>query len=301
VAGVATDAEDRVYVANRGEHPVIVYDREGRFLGSWGEGVFTRPHGITITDGVVYCVDDGDHTVRAFTPEGQLRWTLGTAHRPSDTGYQADAPGNLRTIKRSAGPFHRPTRLAVAPGGELYVADGYGNARIHRFSPAGELLQSWGEPGDGPGQFNLPHSVWVHTDGRVFVCDRENDRIQIFSPTGELLAMWTEVTRPGDLFIDQKERVYVGEMAWEAGESSLAGRRWPETRASQVSIRDLEGNVLARWGGPDPCAPGSFASPHGLWVDSRGDIYVGEVTQTALGRSGRWHAGCHSLQKFTRG
>jgi DNA-binding beta-propeller fold protein YncE len=300
VAGVATDAQDRVYVANRGEHPVIVYDRDGRFLGSWGEGLFTRPHGISITDGVVYCVDDGDHTVRAFSLDGHLRWTLGTAHRPSDTGYRADAPANLRTIERAAGPFHRPTRLAVAPGGELYVADGYGNARIHRFSPDGELLQSWGQPGDQPGQFNLPHSVWVHTDGRVFVCDRENDRIQVFSPTGELLTTWANVTRPGDLYIDREERVYVGEMAWEAGASSLAGRRWPETRASQLSVRDLGGNVLARWGGPDPCAPGSFASPHGLWVDSRGDIYVGEVTQTALSRGGRWHPGCHSLQKFTR-
>lgn len=140
VAGVATDAQDRVYVANWGEHPVIVYDRDGRFLGSWGEGVFTRPHGITITDAVVYCVDDGDHTVRAFTLDGHLRWTLGTAHRPSDTGYQADAPANLRSIRRAAGPFHRPTRLAVAPSGELYVADGYGNARIHRFAPTGELL-----------------------------------------------------------------------------------------------------------------------------------------------------------------
>jgi DNA-binding beta-propeller fold protein YncE len=298
VPGVATDAQDRVYVLTRGEHPVIVYDRDGRFLGSWGEGVFTRPHGITILDDIAYCVDDADHTVRAFTLDGELRWTLGTPHGPSDTGYRADQPANLLTIERAAGPFNRPTRLVVAPGGELYVADGYGNARIHRFSAAGELLQSWGGPGAGPGQFNLPHSVWVHTDGRVFVCDRENDRIQIFGPTGELLAMWTNVTRPGDLFIDRHERVYVGEMAWDAGQSSLSGRRWPETRAAQISIRDMDGTVLARWGGPDPCAPGSFASPHGLWVDSGGAIYVGEVTHTALSRSGRWHPGCHSLQKF---
>jgi outer membrane protein assembly factor BamB len=300
VAGVATDSQDRVYVINRGEHPLIVYDRDGRFLGSWGEGIFTRPHGITITDDVVYCVDDGDHTVRAFTLEGDLRWTLGTAHQPADTGYRASAPANLTTIERAAGPFNRPTRLAIAPNGDLYVADGYGNARVHHYDPDRNLLHSWGAPGTGPGQFNLPHSVWVHTDGRVFVCDRENDRIQIFSPSGDLLSMWTNVTRPGDLYIDRDERVYVGEMAWDEGESSLSGRRWPETRPAQLSVRDLEGNVLASWGGPDPCAPGSFASPHGLWVDSRGDIYVGEVTHTALSRYGRWHPGCHSLQKFAR-
>jgi sugar lactone lactonase YvrE len=298
VAGVASDSRDRVYVFNRSEHPVIVYDRDGRFLGSWGEGVFTRPHGITITGDDVYCVDDTDHTVRKFTTDGKLLQTLGRPNEPSDSGYVAGT--DLQTIARGAGPFNRPTRLSVAPDGSLYVSDGYGNARVHRFSPSGELIDSWGQPGPAPGQFNLPHSVWVHTDGRVFVCDRENDRVQIFSPTGEYLDAWTNVTRPGDLFIDHDGRVYVGEMSWEAGESSLSGRVWPEGRAAQVSIRDLDGNVLASWSGPDPCAPGSFASPHGLWVDSHGDLYVAEVTHTALSRSGRYGPECHSLQKFVR-
>ena len=261
VAGVATDAQDRVYVANRGAHPVIVYDREGRFLGSWGEGLFTRPHGITITDGVVYCVDDGDHTVRAFTLDGRLRWTLGTVHRPSDTGYQVDASANLRTIRRAAGPFHRPTRLAVAPGGELYVADGYGNARVHRFSPTGELLQSWGQPGDGPGQFNLPHSVWVHTDGRVFVCDRENDRIQIFGPEGELLSTWTNVTRPGDLYIDQdgaglRGRDVLGGRREQPGRPALAGD------AGEPAQRPRPGGQRAGpLGRPRPVRPGQLRLP----------------------------------------
>src|SRR5215212_1160882 len=142
VAGVATDSQDRVYVFNRSEHPVIVYDRDGRFLGSWGEGVFTRPHGITITlDDTVYCADDTDHTVRVFTTEGKLMQTLGTANQPSDTGYREGS--DLRQIKRGAGPFNRPTRLSRAPGGDLYVADGYGNARVHHFAPSGELVESW--------------------------------------------------------------------------------------------------------------------------------------------------------------
>ena len=300
VAGVATDSQDRVYVFNRSEHPLIVYDRDGRFVRSWGEGVFTRPHGITIHQDVVYCADDTDHTVRAFTLDGELLWTLGTPHQPSDTGYVPEGRANLLSIRRGAGPFNRPTRLAVAPSGELYVSDGYGNARVHRFSARGELIQSWGEPGSEPGQFNLPHSVWVHTDGRVFVCDRENDRIQIFSPDGKLLHIWNELTRPGDLFIDRDGHVYVGEMAWEPGAVSMAGRPYTEVRTPRLSIRDLEGQLLAHWGGPDPCSPGSFASPHGLWVDSHGDLYVAEVTHTALSRSNRWHPGCHSLQKFAR-
>lgn len=298
VGGIATDSQDRVYVFNRSEHPLIVYDRDGHFLDSWGEGAFTRPHGITITsDDILYLATDTDQTVCKFTTDGQLLQMLGTPNRGSDTGYEG---GDLQSIRRGADPFNRPTRLSRSTNGELYVSDGYGNARVHRFTEDGELIQSWGEPGTGPGQFNLPHSVWAHTDGRVFVCDRENDRIQIFSPTGELIKTWTNVTRPGDLFIDRDNVVYVGEMSWEGGATSLSGRVWPETRTACLTVRDLDGNPLARWGGPDPCAAGSFASPHGLWVDSHGDIYVGEVTHTALSRYGRYHSGCHSLQKFVR-
>jgi DNA-binding beta-propeller fold protein YncE len=300
VAGVATDAQDRVYVFNRSDHPVIVYEPDGRFLGSWGEGVFTRPHGITIHDGVVYCADDTDHTVRAFTLEGKLLWTLGTPNQPSDTGYSPEGRANLTSIRRGAGPFNRPTRLAVAPSGEMYVSDGYGNARVHRFSADRQLIQSWGEPGAEPGQFHLPHSVWVHTDGRVFVCDRENDRVQIFSPSGELLTIWTNVTRPGDLWIDGDGHVFVGEMAWNMAETHLNGQPFLEARSAQMSVRDLDGNLLTRWGGDDPCAPGSFASPHGLCLDSHGDLYVGEVIHTALSRGDRWHPGCDALQKFAR-
>ena len=300
VAGVATDAQDRVFVFNRGDHPVIIYDRDGRFVKSWGEGLFTRPHGITIHGDVAYCADDTDHTVRALTLDGQVLWTLGTLNQPSDTGYSPEGRSNLLSIKRGGGPFNRPTRLAVAPNGELYVSDGYGNARIHRFSAKGQLIQSWGEPGAEPGQFNLPHSVWVHTDERVFVCDRENDRIQIFSPSGELLTIWTNVTRPGDLLIDREGHVFVGEMAWNTDETHLDGKPFAESRKAQISVRDLEGNVLTRWGGDDPCKPGGFASPHGICLDSHGDLYVGEVTHTALSRGGRWSEACHSLQKFAR-
>ena len=301
VAGVATDSQDRVYVFNRSEHPVIVYDREGKFLDTWGDKqTYPRPHGITIVDDVVFVADDTDHTVRKCTLDGKILMTLGTSGQPSDTGYRANVPGNLTTIERGGGPFNRPTRLSVAQNGELYVADGYGNAQIHRFSSDGKLLQSWGGPGDDPGQFMLPHSVWVHTDGRVFVCDRENDRIQIFSPTGEVLAIWTNVTRPGDLFIDAQGIMYVGEMSWEQGQRNLAGREWSENRVAKLTVRDMDGNVLSSWGGEDPCAPDGFSSPHGLWVDSRGDIYVGEVAHTALSRYNLWHEGCHSIQKYAR-
>ncbi|MFN8635424.1 MAG: peptidyl-alpha-hydroxyglycine alpha-amidating lyase family protein [Chloroflexota bacterium] len=301
VAGLATDSQNRVYVFNRSEHPVIVYDEDGRFLTTWGDTtLYPRPHGITIVDDVIYLVDDADHTVRKCTLDGEILMTLGTPGVPSDSGYVANRPNNLSTITHGTGPFNRPTRLSVAQNGELYVSDGYGNARVHRFSADGQLLQSWGEPGTGPGQFNLPHSVWCHTDGRVFVCDRENDRVQVFGPTGELLTTWTNCTRPGDLYIDDTGTVFLGEMDWVKGATNLWGGVMPENRPAQLSVRDLDGNVLTRWGTPDQCADGSFVSPHGLWVDSKGSIYVGEVTKTSLSRYGTWREDCHSVQKFAR-
>jgi outer membrane protein assembly factor BamB len=298
VAGVATDGDDRVYVFNRSEHPLIVYDRDGRFLTSWGEGVFTRPHGITIAGEAIYLADDSDHTVRKFTLEGKLLQTLGTVNQPSDSGYIAPS---LTTIERGAGPFNRPTRLSVAPSGDMYVSDGYGNARVHRFSASGELLQSWGEPGTQPGQLNLPHSVWAHSDGRVFVCDRENDRVQIFSPEGEFIEAWTDLNRPGDLFVED-DHVIIGEMNWWQGHKSLTERVWPENRMARLTVRDLAGEVISTIGGgewDDPCVGGRFTSPHGIWVDSHGDVYVGEVSQTSY-EGTIYRPGCHSLQKFVR-
>jgi sugar lactone lactonase YvrE len=301
VVSVAVDSRDRVYVFNRSEHPVMVYERNGRFLGSWGEGVFTRAHGITITrDDVVYCTDDKDHTVRKFTLDGELLQTIGTPGVASDTGYVEGGTTSLATIRHGAGPFNRPTRLFEAPSGDLCVTDGYGNARVHRFSADGALLQSWGEPGEGPGQFNLPHSVWVHTDGRVFVCDRENDRVQIFSPTGEYLSSWTNVTRPADLAIDSQGNVYLGELACEAGTPTMAGRPITESRPSRVTVRDLQGNVLARWGTADPFHAASFSSAHGICVDRHGDLYVAECAESVLGRTGQYRPGFPSLKKFVR-
>lgn len=295
---VATDLHDRVYVFNRGERPVIVVDRDGNFLTAWGEGLFVRPHGITIgPDECVYCTDDSGHTVRKFTPDGRLLMTLGIPGQPSDTGA---ASVDFRTIRRAAGPFHYPCNLAIAPGGELYVCDGYGNARVHKFSPDGELLLSWGEPGGGPGQFRIPHGIAVDPDGTVFVADRENSRIQLFSPNGEYLVEWRDIARPCQVFV-HRDLVYVAELGYRAGMWPGTTAPTPDATGGRVSIFDPRGELLARWGGGlDPCAPGDFFAPHDIGVDSRGDIYVAEVTMSAGGNRGLVSPECHSLQKFTR-
>jgi len=297
VAGVAVDGEDRVYLMCRGDHPVMVYDRKGKFLRSWGEGDFTyRTHGIYVApNGTLFCTDDGNHTVRQFTPEGRLLMTLGTLNTPSDTGYDGKS---MMTITRGAGPFNRPTNIAVGPKGDLYVSDGYGNCRVHQFLPTGQLKRSWGSPGRGPGQFYLPHGIACAADGRVFVCDRESDRIQIFSPDGEYLSEWTDTQRPTHLVFDAQERVYVTELAWHPGDESKSLGPIKKFRQARMSVFDKDGRVLARWGTPEVTAPGSFAAPHGLALDSRGDLYVSEVTWTFAVSRGRAPADCHTFQKF---
>ena len=295
---VATDSRDRVFVFNRGDRPIVVFNRDGSFLTSWGEGLFTRPHGITIgPDDSLYCTDDSDHTVRKFTPDGKLVLTLGTSGRPSDTGTTSI---DYRGIVRAAGPFNYPTNVAVAPGGELYVSDGYGNARIHAFAPDGRLLRSWGEPGDGPGQFRVPHGIAVDRDGTVYVADRENSRVQMFDPEGNYLREWADIARPCQVFI-AGDRVYVAELGYRAGMWPGTTAPTPAATGGRVSVFDREGKLLARWGGgDDPCAAGDFFAPHDVCVDSRGDVYVAEVTRSAGGNRGLVSPDCHSLQKFTR-
>lgn len=298
VAGVAVDGEDRVYLICRGDHPVIVYDQKGNFLRSWGEGDFSyRTHGIYVApNGTIFCTDDGQHTVRQFTPDGKLLMTLGVLNTPSDTGYDGK---NITSIKRGAGPFNRPTNVAIGLEGDIYISDGYGNSRVHMFSPTGQLKRSWGEPGRGPGQFYLPHGIAVDAEGRVFVCDREADRIQIFSPDGEYLSEWTDTQRPTHIVFDAAGRAYVTELAWHEGDTSQSLGKITTPRHARMSIFDKEGKVLSRWGTPDVAAAGSFAAPHGLALDSKNDLYVSEVTWTFAVSRGRAPEDCHTFQKFS--
>jgi len=297
--GVACDARDRVFVFFRGPQPVRVYNRDGTFVTGWGEGLFVRPHGIFIgPDGTVYCTDDVDHTVRAFTPEGKLLLTLGTRGRPSDTGATSH---DYRTIRRAGPPFCYPCNLALGPTGDLFVADGYGNARIHRFAADGRLLHSWGEPGSGPGQFHVPHGLAVDRDGTVYVADRENSRIQLFDADGTYRGQWTDVARPCQVYIDRDGWIFVAELGHRAGRWPGTGPAAPGAPGGRVSIFDRAGRLQARWGGGEnPSAPGDFCAPHDIWVDSQGSVYVAEVAVSAGVPAGLVPASCHTFQKFVR-
>ena len=285
-AAVGTDSSDNVYVFNRGEHPMIVFDREGNFLRSWGEGVFPRAHGVTMgPDDTIFCTDDGDHTVRKCKLDGTVLFTLGISGKPAPF--------------MSGDPFNRCTHVAIDPtNGDLYVSDGYGNARVHKYSPDGKHLFSWGESGTGPGQFNIAHNICTDKDGWVYVADRENHRIQVFDSNGKFETQWINMARPCGLFIDQsgEQRVYVGELGAALGANNQAYGLGP-----RVSIMDTKGNVLARLGdGPEGEEPGQFIAPHGVCIDSRGDIYVGEVSWTHTGRHLDPPREVRSLQKLVR-
>jgi DNA-binding beta-propeller fold protein YncE len=269
----------------------MVFSREGKLLDAWGEAIFEDAHGICITpDDTLYFVDRNPQVVVKFDKEGRHRLSLGKRYQKSDTGYTQDvrepagpfASGGgmpvLNGVHHAGPPFHHPTDVSVAASGEIYVSDGYRNSRVHKYAADGTLLKSWGEPGnardlkntkDQPGFFHTVHSVWEHA-GKVYVADRENYRIQIFTPDGEYLDTWTGFERPTKLYVGPDNLMYVAELE------------------DRVSIVDLEGNVVGRFGSERSHDPGKFWGPHGIWTDSSGDLYVAEVLE---GRR---------LQKFAR-
>jgi len=286
----ACDSSGNVYVCTRGEHPVVVFDCDGNFLRTWGKGVFSRPHGILITDDdIAYCADDKDHTVRKCTLDGKVLMTLGALDAPSDTGYRGK---DWRTITRSSQPFNRPTRVALSPTGEIYVSDGYGNARVHKFTADGKLLFSWGEPGSGPGQFAIVHAVCTDRKGHVYIADRENSRIQVFSPEGEFIEQWTDMQKPQGFFMGPDGLLYTTEKPVRCPDGS------PGFLPPRVSIWSGSGTILARWGGEDLTQPGNFFAPHGIWGDARGDLYIGELSVDTL--RGKIPAGYPAVHKLVR-
>ncbi len=247
VAAVACDSQDRVFIYSRSEHPLVIFDREGNFLASWGEDVIEDAHGIFIdSDDNVWCTERETHCIFKFNPQGELVMTIGV---PGQEG----APGE---------PFRLPTDLAVASNGDLFISDGYDNARVHKYSAAGEHILSWGDWGTGPGQFELSHSVRLDKDDRVWVCDRTNDRVQIFDTDGNYLEERTGLLKPDTIYFDPNDDVfYAAELDQRA------------------SVWSLDGHLLSHWGGARRSdKPGEFnGCPHGIWADSHGDLYVGQV------------------------
>ena len=272
-AAVYGDSQDRVYCFNRDpDHPICIFDRDGNFLSSWGEGLIAFAHAIYLDkEDNVWLVDRNHHQVYKYTKDGQLLMTIGEEGFRSDTGVAQDdySSSTWSNVTHSGGPFNMPAGIAVNDAGEIFIADGYANARVHKFTSEGAHMLSWGDPGSGPGQFNLPHGVWIDRQGRVLVSDRENDRVQVFDQDGGYISTWpSKLIGPALMYVDDEDTVYI-----------------PEHNGGLVSVLTLEGERLAQWG------EAKYRSCHGIWVDSHKDLYV--VTPGDWGKGRR-------VVKYTR-
>lgn len=262
--GVVVDSRDRVYVHNRSKDAVVVFDREGHFLGAWGEEFAGGAHGMYLhregDSEFFYLADPVRHLVVKTTLDGQVVWRLGVPNLPDV--YPSEE-------------LYKPTDVAVAPNGDVYVCDGYGQSWIHQYSARGEWIRSWGGKGAAPGQLDCPHGIWVDTRGAepvLLVADRANHRIQTFSLTGEHVGFVTEELRLPCCFYQSGDKLYIPD---------LYGR---------VTVFDRNNRLIAHlgdnpgvWETPGwPNIPqaerkaGQFISPHAVCTDSHGDLYVVE-------------------------
>ncbi len=262
VAAVGVDDRDRVYIFNRGEHPVVVMSREGEFLNSWGQGLFPHAHGLQIAkDQTLWLTDDWNHCVRQCTPEGKVLRTIGI-------------PGTAAPFMSNK-PFCMCTHSAISPEGDVYVADGYRNACVHKFSADGRHIRTWGTSGTGPGEFNIVHNIVCDDEGLVYVADRENHRIQIFNGDGGYQGQWNNLHRPCALFLSPGRCpfCFVGELP-----PTLPVNRAAPNLGPRISVLTMKGEKVGSIGDGVPgTKPGQFIAPHGLAMDSQRDLYVADV------------------------
>lgn len=239
VSAVAVDKQDNIYVLQRGKQPLLMFDKDGKFIRVWGEGLFKVPHGLRVDKaGHIWTTDNGNHVLRKFDREGKLLKTLGTEGKPGggETGFRA------------------PDDVVFDSHGNLYVADS-GNSRIAKLSPEGKFLMQWGSKGQKDGQFATAHSLAIDSEDRIFVGDRGNKRIQLFDSTGKHLATWDGFGNPFGMVIVGDELL--------ASEGDIH-------KIFHLSLKD--GRITASWGDSD-----TLKLPHLMALDSRGTLYVAEV------------------------
>jgi DNA-binding beta-propeller fold protein YncE len=243
-SGVALNSKGHIFLFQRAKPMLAEYDEHGIYLRSIGEGLFTHPHGLRIDDDDnLWTTDDGSHLVLKVSPAGRVLIVLGRKDVAAESDWL----------------FNQPTDVAFGKNGEVYVSDGYGNSRIVKFDRDGNFLKSWGKYGTGPGEFNLPHTVAVDSQGNVYVGDRENKRIQIFDSDGNFLKEWNGIGYPYGLFISADQHVWMIDGGYD-----------------RIVEIDQNGKIIGALGEPGH-APGQFAWGHFLAVGKDGKIYVADV------------------------
>lgn len=238
VSAVAIGKDDEIYILQRGAVPLLAFDKDGKFLRSWGQGLFKVPHGLRVdSEGNIWTTDNGNHVLRQFTREGKLLGTIGQEGKGvgGETGFKS------------------PDDLVFDKAGNFYIADA-GNARIVKLSPEGKFLAAWGKKGKGEGEFATAHGLAIDGQDRIYVADRGNKRVQIFAADGKYLDSWTFGGNPFGLIV--------------VGNELIAS----EGDQHQMYHLDTTGKTVATWGDPK-----SLLLPHLMAQDSRGRLYISEV------------------------
>jgi DNA-binding beta-propeller fold protein YncE len=243
-SGVALNSKGHIFLFQRAKPMLSEFDEAGHYVRSLGEGLFDHPHGLRIdVDDNIWTTDDTNHTVLKLSPAGKVLLVLGRRNNGGEANWL----------------FNKPADVAIAPGGEIYVADGYGNSRIVKFDRHGNFIRAWGSYGSAPGEFMLPHSVVVDKSGRVYVGDRENARIQIFDPDGNFVTQWTGIGYPYGLVITPDQHVWMVDGGFD-----------------RIVELDPNGKILGAIGSPGH-EPGQFAWGHFMAIGADKRMYVADV------------------------
>ncbi len=249
VTAVELNSKGHIIVFNRGPRQIMEFAGNGDFIRSLGEGLFSMAHGLRVDEeDNLWTTDVEAHLVLKLSPEGRVLMVLGRK------GIAGEKDSVSSTVL-----FNKPADVAIGPSGDIFVADGYGNSRVVKLDKDGNLIKTWGKKGTGPGEFNLPHTVAVDAQGRVYVGDRENRRMQIFDSDGNFIQEWTHVGSPWWIHITPHQSIYM-----------------VDGYASRVLKLDRDGNILGAFGVPGK-APGQFCLVHGIAVGPNREIYTAEI------------------------
>jgi sugar lactone lactonase YvrE len=249
-ASVAFDAKGHVFVLTRGQPAFFEFDENGKYLRSFGEGLFTRSHGLRIEkDGTMWATDVGAHTVMKLSSQGEVLLTLGTKGQRGDWNDSSHL-------------LNEPNDIAIGRNGDVFIAEGHtpgamGDPRVLKFDKNGKFIKSWGGKGTEPGKFQVAHGLALDAKGQLWVTDRENQRIQIFDQDGKYI----------------KELKYAGlPCSLEIGAQNIY---MVNGFAGQLLRLDLDGKVLAATGKPGK-GVGEFGEAHVIAVSPKGEIYVAD-------------------------
>ncbi len=243
-SAVAVNSKGHIFLFQRTKPMLAEYDEKGNFVQSIGDGLFSHPHGLRIdADDHIWTTDDGSHLVLKLDPSGNVLLVLGRINTGGEANWL----------------FNKPADVAFAKNGDIYVADGYGNSRVVKFDRDGNYIKAWGKYGTGIGEFNLPHSVAVDKEGRVYVGDRENQRIQIFDADGNFLQQWTGIGYPYGLLITPDQHVWMTDGGYD-----------------RIVELDQNGKILGAFGEPGH-KPGQMAWAHFMAMGPDQNIYVADV------------------------